>query len=211
MFIARGYRATQIADIADEAGVAKGTVYLCVESKDALFALTLLHAGGEIEDVDALPTPVAAPEPGELAKRVSDVIGRHVTPPSLARALETPAPADVRSELAAIVGDLWATASRYRTAIKLIDTCRDHTELAHVLYDDGRFRQVDLLAQYLEQRLATGRLRSVPDVRAAARFVVEAIATWAVHVHWDPAPQALDADHVQRTVLQFLLGGLTEE
>ena len=36
VFIARGYRLTQMSDVAEAVGVAKGTLYGYVESKDAL-------------------------------------------------------------------------------------------------------------------------------------------------------------------------------
>ena len=39
VFIAQGYQRTQMADVAKALGVAKGTLYLYVESKDALFDL----------------------------------------------------------------------------------------------------------------------------------------------------------------------------
>jgi len=39
VFIARGYRLTQMSDVAEAVGVAKGTLYGYVESKDALLWL----------------------------------------------------------------------------------------------------------------------------------------------------------------------------
>ena len=53
VFIAQGYRRTQMGDIAKAMGLAKGTVYLYVESKDALFDIVLRSA-------DA-PRPIALP------------------------------------------------------------------------------------------------------------------------------------------------------
>jgi tetracycline repressor-like protein len=47
VFIAQGYQRTQMADIAAALGVAKGTLYLYVESKDALFDLVLRCADAE--------------------------------------------------------------------------------------------------------------------------------------------------------------------
>jgi AcrR family transcriptional regulator len=38
VFIAQGYRLTQMSDVAAAMGVAKGTVYLYVKSKEALCA-----------------------------------------------------------------------------------------------------------------------------------------------------------------------------
>lgn len=42
VFLARGFQAATIQEIAEEAGIAKGTVYLYYESKDDLFAALLL-------------------------------------------------------------------------------------------------------------------------------------------------------------------------
>jgi AcrR family transcriptional regulator len=53
VFIAQDYRRTQMGDIAKAMGLAKGTVYLYVESKDALFDIVLRSA-------DA-PRPIALP------------------------------------------------------------------------------------------------------------------------------------------------------
>ena len=44
VFIAQGYRRTQMVDVAQAMGVAKGTVYLYVESKEALFDAVVRYA-----------------------------------------------------------------------------------------------------------------------------------------------------------------------
>ena len=62
VFIAQGYRRTQIADVARALGVAKGTVYLYVESKQALFAAALRYADGESPSVSELELLIPAPE-----------------------------------------------------------------------------------------------------------------------------------------------------
>jgi hypothetical protein len=51
----------------------------------------------------------------------------------------------------------------------------------------------------------------VRDVPTAARFVIESIATWAVHIHWDPAPQGIDPADAEETVVHVVLGGLLKE
>ena len=41
--------------------------------------------------------------------------------------------------------------------------------------------------------------------------MIECVATWAVHIHWDPAPQPIDPDVAQATLLQILIRGLVGE
>ena len=62
--------------------------------------------------------------------------------------------------------------------------------------------------RYLETRIHQGRIPPLPDVAVAARFVVEVVATWAVHIHWDPAPQSIDPEVAERSVVRLVVGGL---
>jgi AcrR family transcriptional regulator len=212
VFLTHGYRRTQMSDIAEAMGVAKGTVYLYVESKEALFAAVLRHADSHAPSPSGLELPIPAPKPGAVLRMLRERLAQEVAPPALQKAKRRKRVTDVRSELETIVRELFALASRYRTVIKLIDRCgADHPELASTFYEHGRFAQLELLRGYLNSRIRRGRLRAVPDAALAARFVIETIATWAVHIHWDPAPQRIDAHEAEEIVVHFILGGLLTE
>ncbi len=58
VFIEQGYRRTQIADVAEALGVAKGTVYLYVESKEALFYAALRYADRKAPLASEIDLPV---------------------------------------------------------------------------------------------------------------------------------------------------------
>ncbi len=206
-FIAQGYRRTQIADVARAMGVAKGTVYLYVESKEALFAAALRYADGEPPALSELDLPIPTPRPGALSRSVRAGFSQARDPETLVRALGRKRVRDVRGEIEAIVRELYATSSRHRTRIKLIERGREHPELSSLFfYDEGRFAQLELLVRYFESRKR--RLRTLPDTAVTARFVIEAVATWAVHIHWDPAPQPIDPSDAEETLVRFLLAGL---
>ncbi len=212
VFLTHGYRRTQMSDIADAMRVAKGTVYLYVESKEALFAAVLRHADGQIPAASDLDLPIPTPKPGAILRMLRERLAQEVVPPALQRAQRRKRVSDVRSELETIVRELFTLASRYRTVIKLIDRCgADHPKLASAFYEHGRFAQLELLRRYLDTRIRGGQLRAVPNVALAARFVIETIATWAVHLHWDPAPQPIEAHEAEEIVVHFILGALLEE
>jgi hypothetical protein len=102
--------------------------------------------------------------------------------------------------------------SRNRNGIKLVDRCaQDQPELAAVWFGQGRWGQHAALVAYLEQRIGKGLLRPVPNVQLAARAVLESIAFWAVHRHWDPSPQAVEESDVESTLLAITLHGLAKE
>jgi AcrR family transcriptional regulator len=188
VFIAQGYRRTQMQDVADALGVAKGTLYGAVAGKDALLLACLRYADGLEPLPEPSTWPLPAPADGEL---VTVVAGRLAEAADLelhhiaARA----APRPPREELAAIVTDLMTRLTRHRRAIKLVDRCAPELpELAALWFGAGRAQLVDQLATYLTRRGEHGLLRTDLPVDVLARTVVETCVMWAVHRHWDPAP-----------------------
>jgi hypothetical protein len=67
------------------------------------------------------------------------------------------------------------------------------------------------LTHYLETRIRRNLLRPLPDATVAARFIIETLAFWAVHRHWDPHPQAVEETIAHDTVVQLLLNALGKE
>ena len=206
-FIARGYRMTQMADVADALGVAKGTVYLYVESKEALFDAVLRFA-----DEHATPSPPTLPwkTRGEHATvaYVRERLASEASELVLIRALGRPRPASASAELSEIVRDLYRRMARNRKRLKLVDRCAlDHPELAAVWFHEGRWAQHAALAHYFQRRITEGALRPVTSASIAARFVLETIAFWAIHRHWDPSPQPLVEEEVEPTLVELVLHG----
>ena len=210
VFIERGYRRTQMSDVADALGVAKGTLYGYVESKEALFALCLRYADhvGPVPRPPALP--LATPRPGELEAEVAQRLAAESVPPALAEALRHPRAKAPRDELDSVLFDLFDALSAHRRTIKLIDRCMDHPELGGIWQSAGRESVRAALRRYLEARSAAGQLRSQPNPRLAARIVVEQVTTWAVHIHWDRAPEAIDPAEARTTVVDFLARALLD-
>lgn len=208
VFLEQGYRRTQMADVAARLGVAKGTLYLYVESKAALFHAVIRHA--DREERLALPDglPVRTPPPGATLEEVRQRVAENGLP-LLAEALGRRRVADVRAELEAIVRELYRLLSRHRIGIKLLDRCsQDHPELAAVWYGSGREGALELLRRYLEDRIRRGRLAPVEDPAVTARIVLETAVFWAVHRHWDASPQAVDEAVAERAVVQFVVRAL---
>jgi len=210
-FIARGYRMTQMADVADGLGVAKGTVYGYVDSKEALLDAALRFADG-----DPTPSPASlpwrAPPLGATAAYVRERLATESRELVLVRALGRRCRGSAAAELAGIARDLYRRMTRSRKSLKLVDRCAvDHPSLAAAWFDRGRWAQHAALSCYLDRRIPAGALRPVTSVAIAARFVLETIAFWAVHRHWDPAPQPLVEDEVEPTLVELVLHGLVKE
>src|SRR5262245_17184615 len=135
-FSARGYRRTQMADVARALGVSPGALYGYVESKEALFDLAIRHAIGEALSEAALPWK--APEPAAILRDGSARIVRETrsSGPRARTARETRSSGprartarasrrarDVRGELRRNLGALYDGLARNAAAIRLLERC----------------------------------------------------------------------------------------
>ena len=212
VFIDQGYRRTQMADIADALGVAKGTLYLYVESKEALFDLVARYADAErpFENPPSLPVPT--PKPGATLDYVRQALMQNRSLASLSAALARQGVTDVRGEIETIVIELYGVMARHRRGLKLLDrSAPDMPELAALWFEGTRGELIAALEQYLQDRIRRGKLRAVPNSAVAARLIIETIVFWAVHRHWDPHPQAVDEQVAQSTVVQLIRDALVKE
>lgn len=206
LFIERGFRRTQMDDVAERLGVAKGTVYGYVEGKDALFAAALHRATGS--RVPAEELPLSTPAPGATLELVRRSLETAAELPSLQTALDRPGPPSL-ADLEAVIDELWRVVHDHRVAIKLIDRCaRDAPEMADAWFAEGRYRIVDGIAELLGRLAREEAIPAGLDARVTSRMVVETIAFWGVHRHWDPAPQELDETAAEATVKRLLLRSL---
>jgi AcrR family transcriptional regulator len=199
-FVAHGYARTQVDDVANRLGVAKGTVYGYVTSKDALFALAVTYADGAepLPAPDRLPLDASdLPQPDML---VRDRLTSELADLALLQALQAPA-TDAAAQIEDIVSDVVARLLRNRVAIKLVDRCApEFPELAKLWFDGGRWAQTDVLRQYLQTQADAGRLRLPGDPDVVARSIIELCALWTVHIPWDPSPRQTDDAVIVATI-----------
>jgi len=213
IFIAQGYRRTQMADVAAALSLGKGTLYGYVASKAALFLFTAEHC----DDRDPIPVPttlpVPNPEAGATLAVLQERMAREANMPRLTAALQREAPpatpAEVATELEGILREFYRVLHANHRAIRLMESCAlDHPELAAHWHDEGRYAYLALMEHYLEGRRASGALAFTADAAAVARFVLETVTTWAVHIHFDSNPQVLSPETSEQIVMHFLLKGL---
>ncbi len=212
VFIAQGYQRTQMADVAKALGVAKGTLYLYVESKDALFDL-VARCADDAHPFEKLPAlPIRTPKPAATVKYIRERLAKQQVPAALTAALATKRVADPRAELEGIVRDLYDALARNRRGIKLLDrSAPEYPELAALWFEGARGGLVGVLAQYLADRSRRKLLRPVSNAAVAARLLIETVIFWAVHRHWDPHPQPMDEAVAKETVVRFLVNALAKE
>ncbi len=212
VFIDRGYNDTQMEDIASSLGVAKGTLYVYVESKEALFDLVARCADTvpSFEPVPRLPIPT--PKRGATLAYIRKRLAQDQNLPSLAMALSGTRAVPLREEFQEIVRELYGTVDRNRQGLKLLDrSAKDLPELAGLWFEGARGGLVTALNHYLDREIRNGTMRQMADVTVAARLIVETVVFWAVHRRWDPHPQKFDDSAARETVIGLLTDAFVKE
>ena len=200
-----------MADIAEALGVAKGTVYLYVKSKEALFDLAVRYADTKRPIVSPPPLPVPTPQSGATLHYVRERLIQEQGMPALALALGRQRVMNPRQEINAIVDELYETLARNRHGIKLLDrSAQDLPELAALWFEGARGGLLQLLTQYLEDRMRKKLFYALPDSATAARLMLETVVFWAVHRHWDASPQSINEAVAKETVQHFLVHSLVK-
>jgi len=207
VFSRRGYRRTQMAEVAREMGVSPGNLYNYVEGKDALFYLVLRRGFGERpgEQPPELPVTGASVEVTSnwVARRLDFVSDF----PELEAAFARSHPSDPRGEVEAVVGELYDVLVRVRVGVDVLErSIEDLPELARIFAGVRR----ELFARYeryLRQRAAEGAIR-VEHPQAVTHLIVE-LCSWAARrrPHDPEAAQISDAV-ARQTVCRFTANAL---
>ena len=212
VFGEKGYRRTQMADVAREMGVSSGTLYNYVTGKEALFYLMIDRACQDRPSTESPKLPVPAPSPGAIIQRVRERWQADTRLPSLEAALERRRVGNVRLELENIVGELYTLIERRWPAIVALEkSAVDLPDLARVFYIEMRRGLFARLTRYLTTRMQQQRLRTVPHPQATARLILEAVADLAMHRHRDPDPVRLDEAEAREAVVDFVVHSLLKE
>jgi AcrR family transcriptional regulator len=205
VFTDKGFRAAGISDVAKVLGLSHGALYTYVQSKHALLYLALVRALRPAA-MDTLAVPVPDPRQEQLVALAEAWLHTQAGLPLLARAAAGPGAQTAADELGGVVDELYEFIERNQQTITLVERCATELpELGQWYFVQQRRTMIEQLGAYLAAGIAAGRLREVPDVAVATRFVVETIAWFAMHRNGDPDSAMLDDDACRSTVRQLLL------
>ncbi|MBI1815191.1 MAG: TetR/AcrR family transcriptional regulator [Deltaproteobacteria bacterium] len=212
VFTERGYKRTQMADVARAMGVAPGTLYLYVESKEALFDLVVQRAFLDQPAAPLPQLPIGMPAPGQTLRHVRERFAREARLPALQAAYARTRADEPRIELERVIRELYAVVARNRRGNQLLErSALDHPALAQLYFKRMRRTLIERLTQYLERRIRHGAFRPVPDTATAARLILEIVAWFAMHRHGDRDPVILDERLAEDTVVAVLVNAFVKE
>lgn len=204
VFADKGFRQTQMSDVAEEMGVSPGSLYNYVDSKETLFCWVLSHAF-EIDIEGDGPL-----EPVSYILSVNDNLDDFSWTPFLDAALENSGPTDFDKEVVEVVGELFDFNRRFGVGIRLIEkSATDFPELRNVYFDHLRKRFIGKFESYIAKRHEQGHIAPTSDLEITSRSLLEVIAWWAIRQPGDPTSQHYSEDRLRNEVIRFAVRGLT--
>jgi len=202
-----GIQRAQMHDVAHMAGIAKGTLYLYVESKEALFDLAVRHADGPAV-ADRSDLPISTPEPGSTLDHLRERLESKGRLTLLDAVLGDAAPPSAQ-QLREILDEVYGVLEDNRVAISLVNaSARDAPQLAQFWFDTARKSVHERLATYIGRGIQAGVFAPQHDIDVAARMVLETSMWFAVQRHRDPRPDPQSEQAVRQTIIDNLLRAL---
>jgi AcrR family transcriptional regulator len=209
VFARKGLSRARMSEVAAEMGVAQGSLYNYVESKEALFYL-LVDLGGRTEPA-ALPEqlPVRTPTQEALLRRIEEQIESTFALPKLDGALRRRNVDDARAELEGVVRELYLRTEQTREPATMLErSALDLPELFTLFFVRVRRNLLDRMTTYVRRRIESHYFQPVPDATAAARFLLESITFFARHRYSDPDLNPGDDELVRETAVQLIVRSL---
>src|SRR5215218_6203291 len=207
VFARRGYRRTQMADVAAVMGVSPGNLYNYVDSKDALFYLVLRRVLGERPGEQPLQLPVTGASVAVASEWVAKRLDFVSDFPELEQAFVRKRPRSLAAEVEAIAGELYDVLARMRLAVDMIErSVEDLPELASV-FGDVRRELFSRYERYLRQRVKAGAIGAA-EPEAVAHLFVELCWWGAGRRPNDPHAAAISDSTARRAVCRFIADAL---
>jgi AcrR family transcriptional regulator len=208
VFTMRGYRATQMADIAREMGVSEAALYRYVDGKEGLFLLVVRQALLK-EEPSGDELPISSPTLEATLKEITEHIRREPLPVRLRQALHGRHREDPETEFEQVVRELFSLAGETRQAVDMIErSARELPELAEMISTELRAPLLAALSTYLSRRSRSGVLRTTPDSSVTARLIIETVMWFARHRFSDPQGEAILGSLAEETVVDILVHSL---
>jgi hypothetical protein len=125
--------------------------------------------------------------------------------------LRKPRANDIRQELHDVLDELYTLLEANCRGVRLLERCSDHPEIGPLWHAMVRAPRRGDLTRYVAQRVKAGQLRHVEHPQLAARIALETVATWAMHIKWDRAPESYEPETAKIAVIEQICRSLLSD
>ena len=203
-FLAQGFRGTKISDIAKNAQIGKGSIYNYFQSKDALvdflFKSELLY-----KSKDEWPEiPVKTPREGATVKFLKTYMKSQGVDEYFQGVINSEC-SDPEAELKQVVLDSYRLLDRMKYSTMFMEHIESDLPEIKKLYDKWNGDRMSWFIKYVQSRMEEKKFRELPSAIAAARFMNQTIAWFAMHRHGHPNQGGVNDEKAEEMVSYAIL------
>jgi AcrR family transcriptional regulator len=200
-FATRGYRRTQMADVARALGASPGNLYNYVPGKETLFALALRRAtDGPLIGLEPPADEVALADAVQWLERR---LGFAQDFPAMEAALRRRRVADPAAEAREVVLELHDVLERLGALVEMVERSAHDVPGLAAVFAGVREDLFGRMARYVTARVRQGHMRPLSDPATTARLIVELVVWTAIR-----RPHSPDATPVARDAARAALAEL---
>jgi AcrR family transcriptional regulator len=207
VFSRKGYRLTQMEEIANEANVSKATLYYYFKSKLHLFQYVLQNSPQKNEH-----TPPPASSSPKTERDFLQLLRRELKEGTRLRSIDgflkrKTEEIDLEQELAEIIEEIWDINEKNRVQIVILEkSFFEFPELAETYDKYGRRQLLHQIEKYLSGRINAGIIRSLGTVAGASRFMLESLAWFGFKQYTSAQPMFTKAEVLPDLIHIFVHG-----
>lgn len=204
LFILTRYPQTQISHIAKAANISVGAVYTLFTSKRAIldFVLKCTIEPTYIESNLELPITEAQfnhleADVNEAFKQINEAFSNHLT--------------DDDYCYADMLSDAFDVASHYAVGCLVLEKNPEECPAITEQYLQYRLKFHETILAYISRFMEAGTVRKLPYPVESSKFIVEALAWWAMHIRYDAfeKPEDISPEQAKTICLDALLNAFS--
>lgn len=211
VFVDRGYRKTKMENIADEAGVSKGTLYYYFVSKAHLFLYLLEN--GVIEPGDDIPSTEDSAGVSEwdilekMGGRLRSIAKMEGIKPLLEDVEK--GTVDLEEDLVKIIGEMWDVLEKNRILIGLLEQSHtDFPDLTHLLNIRVIGRMMRMFEDYLKLSIELKAARPLSSIHLFSRMLIETLSWFGWKRYRERGEDVVSRDDIVNELASFFARGL---
>jgi len=206
VFRRKGFKRTQMSDIAEEMNCSTGTLYNYVDSKEALFEHAIVAGFTQVLP-DSKMLPLILPKPDarqvitERAKQIAEGSG-------LALANQLAEAGNPAEEITLIICDFFLFFCDYHPVLEMIESSQlDYPDVAKAYLEARSELVFEPWIRWVQHRQHEGRFRQDIDPEWTVRYLIEMIAmgAWKIRHHSDTYDEEKARDAIVQIALTTLL------
>ena len=200
IFVEKGYKNTQMINVAQHLNVSVGTLYIYIKSKKALYDITLMSIFDNNFYNKIQNLPFEGIEHNILLEQyVHKVFNKYIS--DYKNIIEKK---DIDNDFEIVISSIFTLMTNYWPGMSIFEKGDDSWPKFSKYYFNIRSEYFDLLKIYIEKKISQNIIRPLENIDIYSRLIIETIAWFAIHRNFDEDLKKFDNSTIKNIVIDSL-------